>query len=135
MIVSAADNGRLFRVVEDGCMSTTVTTQPPNASDGWDWTPPPRSIYRLRVDQYEAMVASGVFTKRDRLHLIDGILVSNLIDRRVEVYTGARPDGYSLCAIYGPGQAVPVVLDGRVVGRIPVEDLLPKQPESPDRGA
>ncbi len=234
MIEGAADNGRLFRMGEDGCMSTTVTTQPPDTSGGWDWTPPPRSIYRLTVDQYEAMVASGVFTKRDRLHLIDGILVAkmtkkpphviacekthhalsgvvgpgwrvmveapvklseysepepdlavargvpddyveqhpgpadvplivevsdatlredgqrdrvygaagvavywiiNLVDRRVEVYTGPRPDGYSLCAIYGPGQAVPVVLDGREVGRIPLEDLLPRQPESPARDA
>ncbi|MGC8639735.1 MAG: Uma2 family endonuclease, partial [Isosphaeraceae bacterium] len=31
--------------------------------------------YRLSVGQYEAMVASGAFTKRDRLELIEGILV------------------------------------------------------------
>ncbi len=193
-----------------------------------NWPLPTRPIYHLTVDQYEAMVSSGVFTKRDRLHLIDGILVAkmpkeppgvtacektraalhgvvgpgwrvmseapvrlsehsepepdvalargsaddyserhpgpadvplivevadsslradrelvrfygaagvavywivNLVDRQVEVYTGPRPDGYSLCRIDRPGRAVPVVLDGVEVGRVPVDDLLPRQPE------
>ena len=31
--------------------------------------------YRVSVDQYEAMVESGVFTKHDRLELIEGLLV------------------------------------------------------------
>jgi hypothetical protein len=39
-----------------------------------EWLPPPRSVYRLSVEQYEAMVISGVFTKHDRLHLINGML-------------------------------------------------------------
>jgi Uma2 family endonuclease len=30
--------------------------------------------------------------------------IVNLVDRRVEVYSGPRPDGYSLCTVYGPGQ-------------------------------
>ncbi len=34
--------------------------------------------YRLSVDQYEAMVASGVFTKRDRLELIEGVLIAKM---------------------------------------------------------
>jgi Uma2 family endonuclease len=44
------------------------------------WLPPPESIYRLSVEKYEAMVASGVFTKRDRLHLINGILVAKMTE-------------------------------------------------------
>ncbi len=31
-----------------------------------------------RCDQYEKLVASGVFTKRDKLQLIDGILVTKV---------------------------------------------------------
>lgn len=209
-------------------MSTITTTGPP----GFVWEPPPPSIYRLTVAQYEAMVAAGVFGKRDRLHLIDGILVPkmtkkpphviacektrgalqgvvgagwrvmseapvrlsdysepepdlalargtaddyadrhpgpddvplivevsdsslredrqltrahgaagvpnywivNLVDRRIEVYSQPRPDGYGLCTIYGPGDSIPVVLDGVEVGRIPVDDMLPRQPEAPPR--
>jgi Uma2 family endonuclease len=44
------------------------------------WLPPPESIYRLSVEQYEAMVASGVFTKRDHFHLIQGILVAKMTE-------------------------------------------------------
>ena len=34
--------------------------------------------YRLSVDQYEAMIRAGVFTKRDRLELIEGLLVAKM---------------------------------------------------------
>lgn len=40
------------------------------------WIPSP--LYRMTVEQYEAMVASGVFSKKDRLHLINGYLVAKL---------------------------------------------------------
>ncbi len=36
----------------------------------------PRSLYRLSVDKYESLVRAGVFTKRDRLELIEGLLVA-----------------------------------------------------------
>lgn len=52
---------------------STVITPPPMG-----WAPTPEAIYRLSVAQYEAMVSSGVLTKRDRLHLIDGILVTKM---------------------------------------------------------
>jgi Uma2 family endonuclease len=39
------------------------------------WTPAMESIYRLSVAQYEAMVRSGIVTKRDRLQLVNGYLV------------------------------------------------------------
>jgi Uma2 family endonuclease len=44
------------------------------------WLPAPESIYRVSVEQYEAMVASGVFNKRDHLHLIQGILVAKMTE-------------------------------------------------------
>jgi Uma2 family endonuclease len=34
--------------------------------------------FRMSVDQYEKLAESGVFTKRDKLHLIDGILVTKV---------------------------------------------------------
>jgi Uma2 family endonuclease len=43
-----------------------------------DWTPRPEEIYRLTVEQYESMVSAGLFTKRDKLHLINGILVAKM---------------------------------------------------------
>ncbi len=52
--------------------------------------------------------------------------IVNLIDRQVEVYSGPRPDGYATRTDYRPGQSVPVVLDGTIVGHIPVDDMLPR---------
>ncbi len=40
--------------------------------------PPGRVPYRLSVEQYEAMVASGAFRKEDRLELIEGSLVEKM---------------------------------------------------------
>jgi Uma2 family endonuclease len=56
--------------------------------------------------------------------------IVNLADRRIEVYTtpsgpGAAPD-YAERRDYGAEEAVPVVVDGREVGRIAVGDVLPK---------
>ena len=45
-----------------------------------DALPPPESVYRLSVEQYEGMVAAGVFTKSDRIHLINGMLVAKKTD-------------------------------------------------------
>ncbi|MFO0959634.1 MAG: Uma2 family endonuclease [Isosphaeraceae bacterium] len=37
-----------------------------------------RSLHRLSVAQYEAMAQSGILTTRDRVELIDGLLVSKM---------------------------------------------------------
>ncbi len=39
---------------------------------------PPRALYRISIEKYEAMVQSGVFTNRDRLELIEGYLVEKM---------------------------------------------------------
>ena len=56
--------------------------------------PPGRVPYRLSVEQYEAMVASGAFRKEDRLELIEGSLVEKMtrdrITRRDLRIAGAR---------------------------------------------
>jgi Uma2 family endonuclease len=50
-------------------MSTMTPTQPPSR-----WIQ--NRLARLTVDQYEAMVNSGVFTKHDQFTLINGLLVA-----------------------------------------------------------
>ncbi len=55
--------------------------------------------------------------------------IVNLVDRQIEVYTDPtgsveQPD-YRQRRDYGPTDAVPVVIDGREVGQIPVDELLP----------
>jgi Uma2 family endonuclease len=58
----------------------------------------------------------------------DGIPVYwivNLVDLQVEVYTGPSPGDYRSRADYKPGQVVPVVIDGRHLGDIAVNDILP----------
>ncbi len=55
--------------------------------------------------------------------------IVNLIDRQVEVYTSptgpADEQDYNQRRDYRPAEQVPVVVDGREVGRLTVSDLLP----------
>ena len=60
-------------------MSTITPLQPMTATQP-SWVPSLPTLYRLSIAQYEAMVASGVFTKRDRLHLINGFLVAKMTE-------------------------------------------------------
>jgi Uma2 family endonuclease len=41
-----------------------------------EWVP--SSLYRVTLGQYEAMVDSGIFTGRERVHLINGFLVAKM---------------------------------------------------------
>jgi Uma2 family endonuclease len=57
-----------------------------------------------------------------------GIPVCWIVDvrgRRVEVYTGPRPQGYAATEVFTEGQSVPLMIDGREVGRLAVADILP----------
>ena len=47
--------------------------------------------------------------------------------REVEVYTDPGPQGYRVVRIFAERRSVPVVIDGREVGRIAVEDILPSR--------
>lgn len=55
--------------------------------------------------------------------------IINLVDGRIEVYTNPEPTAMSPVyrdrTDYAPGDAVPLVLDGAVVGSVPASDLLP----------
>ncbi|HKI19535.1 MAG TPA: Uma2 family endonuclease [Isosphaeraceae bacterium] len=61
-------------------MSTITPIEPMVQAPDLGWVPSPQSLYRLSIEQYERMVASGVFTKRDRLHLINGFLVAKMTE-------------------------------------------------------
>ena len=51
--------------------------------------------------------------------------IVNLVDGQVEVYSGPSAAGYQFRHIFGPGHEVPVVIDGKEMGRIAVIDVLP----------
>lgn len=56
---------------------STITPVPPtitNPGPGWI----PSRLYRMTVDEYEAMVRSGGLKSRNRFHLINGYLVARM---------------------------------------------------------
>jgi Uma2 family endonuclease len=57
-------------------MSTIAVTNSRKSSTDPSWIP--SSLYRLTLEQYEAMVDSGIFTGRDKVHLINGYLVAKM---------------------------------------------------------
>jgi Uma2 family endonuclease len=54
--------------------------------------------------------------------------IINVVDRQVEVYTDPRPNdpvpAYATRTDYRPGDVVPLILDGQLVARLPVDELL-----------
>jgi Uma2 family endonuclease len=50
--------------------------------------------------------------------------IVNLVDRQVEVYSDPGPDGYRSTQVFTPGQHVPVMLDGHLIGHVAVDDIL-----------
>ncbi len=59
-------------------MFTITTTSRPRPAADWV----PSSLARLTVEQYEALIDSGIFTERDRFTLVNGLLVANLPPKR-----------------------------------------------------
>jgi Uma2 family endonuclease len=51
--------------------------------------------------------------------------IVNLVDRQIEVYTQPSDDEYQSRQDFALDQDVPVVIDGREIGRIPVSDIVP----------
>ena len=83
-------------------MSTSASTGPLTSPTISDWLPSPTSIYRLTVDEYEAMVASESLGKGNRVHLIDGILVRKMTKKPPHVIACERTRN-TLLRIVGPG--------------------------------
>ncbi len=60
-------------------MSTIAPTQPKTApAPAVDPARFPAPLNRMTVEQYEALVDSGIFSTRDRFHLINGYLVAKM---------------------------------------------------------
>jgi Putative restriction endonuclease len=51
--------------------------------------------------------------------------IVNLVDLQVEVYTNPAGATYTDRTVFTRGQEIPVVIDGRPVGRIAVSEILP----------
>ncbi|HZW33154.1 MAG TPA: Uma2 family endonuclease [Isosphaeraceae bacterium] len=59
-------------------MSTVAVPQPRTSPADPGWVP--SSLYRVTLEQYEAMVDTGIFTGRDRVHLINGFLAAKMTE-------------------------------------------------------
>jgi Uma2 family endonuclease len=116
-----------------------LTTPAPAVSP--DWIPTP--LYRMTLEQYEAMVASGVFTTRDRVQLINGYLVEKMTHQPPhaiadelcgEALRRTLPAGWSLRAakpVRIPGLASEPEPD-RCVVRGGIRDYVGRHPEPAD---
>ena len=102
-------------------MATVPRVQPPVSPLDPAWVPSP--LYRMSLEQYEAMIAFSAFTKRDRVPLKNDYLVEKMTES--EVHTNPGPAGYASRQDFASGQQVPLVIGGRQVGLIAVDDLLP----------
>jgi hypothetical protein len=102
-------------------MATVASMQPPDAPTDPAWVPSP--LYRMSLEQYEAMIAFSAFTKRDRVPLKNDYLVEKMTES--EVHTNPGPAGYASRQEFAAGQQIPVVIGGMQVGMIAVDNLLP----------
>jgi Uma2 family endonuclease len=102
-------------------MSTISSpTKGPVSADSL-WSIPPRTAdrpqpYRFTVEQYEKMTELGIFTERDKVELIDGLVVSQMTKNRPhvvatqlarEALSGLIPAGWHL------GKEDPIRIPGR----------------------
>jgi Uma2 family endonuclease len=96
-------------------MSTIQLSEAIAQSGHKGWIPSP--LYRMTVEQYEAMVASGAFSKKDRFHLINGYLVAKMTQNPLHG-VAAELCGAELARIvpadrYNVRRAKPIRLPGR----------------------
>ena len=94
-------------------MSTiTSTTSPAPAMPAWI----PAPLYRMTVEEYEAMVASGAFKGRNRFHLINGYLVEKMTQNPPHTIADMRC-GAELDRVIPPGWHVRPSKPVRIPGR------------------
>jgi Uma2 family endonuclease len=105
---------------------------------------PDRSVVRRRPDDYAGRhpdpgdialvveIADSSLAEDHQLAVevygpagIPACWIVDINARRVEVYTRRGPQGYGPPEFFGEGESVPVVIGGRVRGRIAVDDILP----------
>ena len=122
-------------------MSTTAPDERMTSQADPGWIPSP--LYRLTLDQYEAMVDSGVFSGRERFHLINGLLVAKMTQNDLHATADELcgqalghiiPAGWHVRAakpIRIPSQASKPEPD-RCVTRGSIRDYLHRSPEPAD---
>ncbi len=125
-------------VVNDQEPVTTDTSEPePDAAalrgsrrDYLSRRPSPQDV-GLVVEVADSSLARDRGPKK-RIYAEVGIVIYwivNLVDRQIEVYTDptgpAETPDYRQHRDYGPTQAVPLVIDGREIAQLPVQDILP----------
>jgi Uma2 family endonuclease len=94
--------------------------------DDYESSHPEPSDIALVVEVADTTVAKD--RRRRRTYGPAGIPVYwivNLVTRRIEVYTGPSPYGYAQRVDYAPGEFIPLVIDGKTVGQVPVDEILP----------
>ena len=130
----------LWRMVPPGWH---VAKGVPILTSDWSRPEPDLAVIRGVVDDYDDREATADDTAlvaeiadanlpadradMSRVYAAAGIPVYwiiNLVDRQVEVYSDPRPGEYGSRQVFMPGQAVPVVIDGRPVGQVAVDDIL-----------
>ena len=121
----------------------TVITDPPAFLQTLP-SPPPRLLYRMSMEKYEAMVESGVFTKRDRFQLVEGLLVEIMTENPPHASVSVRTQMPSLEALLPTGWHVrsdqPLRIPARasepepdlVVTRGKIRDYRKRHPEPVD---
>jgi Uma2 family endonuclease len=108
-------------------MSTIAPTMP--AHPGWV----PSSLYRLTLEQYERMVDEGILDGRDRVHLIDGILVAKMTQNDPHCTADDLCDD-ALRRIIPPGWYIRGAKPIRIPGREGRGDSKPEPDRSVVRG-
>ena len=109
-------------------MSTATMTQPAAIPGLPPWVP--ASLYRLTLEQYEAMVDAGILGKRDHVHLMDGYLVAKMTENDPHA-TADLLCGEALDRVIPPGWHI---RPGKLI-RIPGQTSKPQPDRSVARGA
>ena len=122
-------------------MSTITPVLPPIPASGPGWVP--SRLYRMTVEQYEAMAASGAIPTSHHVHLINGYLVEKMTHNPPHAVADERC-GVALARVLPPGwharAAKPVRITGRdsepepdrCVVRGTIDDYAESHPEPDD---
>ncbi len=101
-----------------------------NRRDYLDRHPGPGDVAVVAEVSDSGLTRDRVFKKS--IYAAAGIAVYwvvNLVDRRIEVYSGCTNSGsgadYARCDCYAVGDRVPLIVDGQIVAEIAVRDILP----------
>ncbi len=101
-----------------------------NRLDYLDRHPGPSDVALVAEVSDSGLTRQRVFKKS--IYAAAGIAVYwvvNLVDRRIEVYSGCTDSAsgadYARCDLFGVADNVPLVVEGRVVAEIPVRSILP----------